>query len=279
MIRIVYGLAALIFLSVMPASAASSVYDHDSHVQVEDTKACNSCHEAKATSIKPERELCLECHDDAFLKEVIYLDLKTHHGPVWSFNHGTYVRTANKYDCSICHEQDWCLDCHAVGSADEMGRFSNSMVNVHRSDFHISHPIAARTNPQLCATCHERKFCNDCHDDFAPEDLSILSHRKGWSNRTTIPGGGVAHSNFNVNQCQTCHINSVLPSQEWSRSHAREARKNLATCQACHPEGDICLKCHSAVSGLGVNPHPKDWNNMDNRLRNSSDQRTCRKCH
>jgi hypothetical protein len=71
----------------------------------------------------------------------------------------------------------------------------------------------------------------------------------------------------------------VLPTHEWYPNHAREARKNLATCQACHPEGDVCLTCHSARTGLRVNPHPRDWDDIKDRLRDASDNRTCRKCH
>jgi hypothetical protein len=150
------------------------------------------------------------------------------------------------------------------------------MINVHRSEFHVTHPIAARTDPQLCSSCHENKFCVDCHARFAPEDLAILSHRKGWSGMTNTD---TQHDLFTSDMCQTCHPNSVLPSHEWSSVHAREARKNLVTCQACHPEGDICLTCHSARSGLRINPHPKDWDDMKDRLKDASDGRTCRKCH
>ena len=50
-------------------------------------------------------------------------------------------------------------------------------------------------------------------------------------------------------------------------------------CQACHPEGDVCLTCHSARTGLRFNPHPKDWDDMKDRIRDASDGRTCRKCH
>jgi hypothetical protein len=156
-----------------------------------------------------------------------------------------------------------------------MGAFSNNMIHVHRSDFHVTHPIAARTDPQLCNSCHEPKFCSDCHNDFAPADLAILSHRRGWSDGTL----GGAHAFFDDTQCQGCHINSVLPTHDWSNRHAREARKNLVTCQACHPEGDVCMTCHSAISGLRVNPHPSDWGSIKDNINKASGGSTCRKCH
>ena len=51
----------------------------------------------------------------------------------------------------------------AMARPDEMGELGNAMVNVHRSDFHVTHPIAARSDPQRCSSCHEPGFCQDCH--------------------------------------------------------------------------------------------------------------------
>jgi hypothetical protein len=85
--------------------------------------------------------------------------------------------------------------------------------------------------------------------------------------------GNVQHDIFTPDMCQACHPNLLLPAHQWSQSHAREARKNLVTCLSCHPGGDIFLTCHGAKKGL------KDWDKMKDRLRNASDNRTCRKCH
>lgn len=265
----------LLTLSLLGAtSALAAKFDHAAHNTYLDPLDCATCHVAGAKSIVPEFKVCLDCHDDAFVKEVNLPGLKTH-GPVWPLNHRAAAK-GNNPDCSACHQQSDCLDCHKAGFADEMGAFGNQMVNVHRSDFNVTHPIAARTNPQLCSSCHERNFCLDCHKGFAPADLAIASHRRGFTDGTL--GGN--HALFNETQCQTCHASgSVIPTGGWAPSHAREARKNLATCQACHPEGDVCLKCHSAVSGLRVNPHPKNWDDISGRLKRASDGKTCRKCH
>ena len=149
------------------------------------------------------------------------------------------------------------------------------LTNVHRSDFLVTHPIASRSEPQRCSSCHETRFCSDCHARFSPEDLAISSHRRGFSDGTL----GGAHAGFSDSQCATCHTNSVLPNHQWSAQHAREARKDLATCQACHADGETCLKCHSARSGLGANPHPANWKEISQRLENASHGKTCRRCH
>ena len=271
MIRILQLLTVGLLLGASTLWAAD--FKHDAHLDMAGDPPCITCHTADDQGIQPDKKVCLECHDQDFVNTVKLPGVLTH-DVTWALNHrGPAV--AKSIDCSACHEQDYCLDCHKAGRADEMGKLGNTMTNVHRSEFTVSHPIAARTNPQLCNKCHESKFCVECHDDFNRADLAVESHRKGFTNGTL----GGDHALFNDQQCQSCHPNSVLPSHQWTNSHAREARKNLATCQACHPDGDVCLKCHSAKSGLMANPHPRDWDDIKNRLQRASDAKTCRKCH
>ncbi|HAD04211.1 MAG: cytochrome C [Desulfuromonadales bacterium GWC2_61_20] len=271
MTRILLIVSAVLLLGGQPLWAAD--FDHAAHLAKVSEADCVTCHGEQPELIQPPAKACLDCHDQAFVAQVKFPALQTH-GPLWSFQHRPDAK-AGATDCATCHAQDFCLECHKAGRADEMGELGNNMANVHRSEFNVTHPIAARTNPQLCTSCHENGFCVDCHEDFNQADLALDSHRRGFTDGTL--GGN--HALFTEQQCQGCHPNSVLPSHQWSSSHAREARKNLATCQSCHPEGDVCLKCHSARSGLMVNPHPKDWDDIDNRLKSASDARTCRKCH
>lgn len=270
----------IIFSIILLAAGVSTVwgeevFDHRAHLEeyIPGT-SCDTCHVAKAKAIVPEKSVCLQCHEQPFIDGVSLPTPKTH-GPVWALNHRSEAK-AKAIDCSSCHEQKFCLDCHKAGFADEMGSFSNNMINVHRSDFQVSHPIAARTNPQLCASCHENGFCEECHNDFRRTDLAGVSHRRQWSD---MLAGGAPHENVDPNSCRSCHIGGILPSHEWTNGHAREARKNLATCQACHPDGQVCIKCHSAKSGLMANPHPGDWNNFKNRIRDTSNLKSCLPCH
>ncbi|PLY12545.1 MAG: cytochrome C [Desulfuromonas sp.] len=258
---------------IVPA-VAQVTFDHQAHLQNIDDQECETCHVADARSIVPEQQACLQCHDAAFLQNVVMPGTATH-GPLWGLEHRPFAKGAQS-DCASCHQQSDCLKCHQAGVADEMGDFGNTLANVHRSDFQVSHPIAARTDPQLCSSCHENDFCVDCHNAFAPADLALDSHRRGWSDLSV---GAASHADFDETTCDSCHSGSVLPSHDWSARHGREARKNLATCQACHPNGDICLTCHSATTGLRVNPHSKDWNEFSERLERASDGKTCRKCH
>lgn len=272
MTRILLIVSAVLLIGGPPLWAAD--FDHAAHLAKVKDADCVFCHGAEPEQIKPAAKACLDCHDQTFVDQVSFPALRTH-GPLWSFQHRPDAK-AGTNDCATCHAQEFCLECHQSGRADEMGELGNNMANVHRAEFSVTHPIAARTNPQLCSSCHENSYCVDCHEQFAPADLALDSHRRGWSDLTV---GGSPHGNFAPDSCQACHPNSVLPAHEWSSAHAREARKNLATCQACHPEGDVCLSCHSARTGLRVSPHPQDWSDIKDRLKNSSDGRTCRKCH
>ena len=258
------------------APAFALVFVHQDHQEYTEDEGCQFCHVEDARTIVPDQEVCLNCHETEFLRWVEVPSPATH-GPLWGFNHRQTAKNST-YDCSVCHQQDDCFECHRSGFADEMGELGNDMANVHRSEFTVTHPIAARTDPPLCGSCHEPESCRDCHAEFRREDLAFESHRRGFSSLAISPSG-VLHEQFDTSQCQSCHPDSVLPTHTWSNNHGREARKNLATCQTCHPQGDLCLKCHSARTGLRINPHPGDWSEFKDRLRNANTGKTCRKCH
>ncbi|MBD1400288.1 cytochrome c3 family protein [Pelovirga terrestris] len=270
-------LLILAFLLVGSSVAwAQMRFDHQAHVEEYAAGMdCTTCHTADAVSIIPDAETCLACHDSSYAEMTAFGSLNTH-GPMWARNHGS-MATGAAMDCNACHSQSYCMECHVSGFADEQGSFSNHMMNSHSSDFHITHPLAARGNQQTCASCHEPSFCTDCHSAFNRTDLTFDSHRRGFSDISV--GNNITHEQFNESQCQTCHTGSVLPSHQWSGNHAREARKNLATCQSCHPQGDVCMQCHSAKSGLMISPHPSNWGSGKNRLDSASGGRTCRVCH
>ncbi len=281
MIRSLLVSLTLVVLATVPAPAAD--FDHAAHQGYLPGEPCATCHVEGAASIVPEAKVCQNCHEAEFVAKVSFPGLKTH-GPAWGLSHRPFAK-GNAVDCAACHQQNFCLECHKSGFADEQGAFGNAMNNVHRSDFHVTHPIAARTDPQLCSSCHENRFCADCHDGFRfrTGDIGGASHRRtfdlGFPNADiTAIHAGIS----NIQLCDACHApGSVAPNiHTWQTDHAREARKNLASCQACHPDGNTCLKCHSAKSGVvGFNPHPKDWNDFKDRLKRATDGRTCRKCH
>ena len=217
---------------------------------------------------------CNECHKES--------GVAANHAAGWNVEHKLKAVKEGS-NCAACHDQAFCSDCHYGGGVDadlhvSQGRSPNYKPRSHRTDFREIHPILAADSPRSCEKCHAPKFCESCHAKFRPEELQFQSHRRGWSDLTTF-AGGPRHSTFTEGQCQTCHPNSVLPAHAWSREHAREAKRDLASCQACHADGDTCLKCHSARSGLRVNPHPDNWGDIKDRLNKAAGRRTCVKCH
>lgn len=221
-----------------------------------------------------EIKLCNECH--------IINNVEPNHGSFWMNEH-RYYREKLPSNCNDCHQQSFCADCHFGGGIDRdlnVSQFiADYMPKTHRTDWREIHPIKANDDPRTCYRCHDaQKFCSECHSKFNPNDLRFLSHRRGWSD-LEVRRGGPKHAQFTPAMCQACHPNSVLPVHNWSSSHAREARKNLATCQTCHSDGDVCFKCHSATTGLKVNPHPKNWSKISGRLSSAGSDRTCVKCH
>ncbi len=250
------------------AGAAEATFDHQVHLE-EYEGDCASCHQPGDLDIVPPRVRCEECHEADFL-DGVKIPARMTHDSFWYRDHGPYTKKEAR-NCESCHDDRYCFDCHRSGFADEQGK-----LNIHRSDYRVTHPIAARADARSCSVCHEERFCTDCHADFTPQDLAFASHRRGFSD---ITGFGTPHSAFTPAQCPTCHPGSVLTTHDWSDNHAREARRSLPTCQSCHPEGEVCLKCHSAREGLVVNPHPDNWGDIEDILNGAGDGRTCRRCH
>jgi hypothetical protein len=281
---------AILFIMLLVAGGsmvwAGIRFDHGAHLkEYVPGVTCDTCHLAGARRIVPDRQVCLSCHDQGLVNEASLSGTRTH-GPVWALNHRLEAKSS-AFDCAACHRQDYCLECHKSGFADEQGELGNNMINVHRSDFHVTHPIPARTDPQLCSSCHEPGFCSDCHNTFRRR----IGRASGPSHRRTFDLGltedpreiQAIHAGFDETvNCDTCHLQgTVVPSfHEWSLGHAREARRNLMACQTCHADGDTCLVCHRARGGVvGFNPHGRNWKDRQKRLNNASNGKTCKKCH
>jgi len=189
---------------------------------------------------------CAECHTGS--------GIPPSHGGGWQKEHRIPAGGPNR-NCYDCHDQGTCQDCHKGGGISTKLSASQWKRDVkpesHRSDWVSIHPIQASSNPQQCSRCHEPQFCANCHGRLDVASLTIRDHAKSGGTQAYI---------------------ASFPNQ-----HAAEARRNLASCQACHPDGNVCLTCHSAKIGVRVNPHPKDF--KADRIQSRSNNRSCRVCH
>ncbi len=244
--------AAISVLAITQAAAQKE--SHGDYKEMK-TAECNDCH--KGQGVAPN-------HDSNWLQQ--------HRLPA--------MRGAS--NCSECHDQAWCLDCHQGGGIDvdlSTRNYRRDYVpKSHRNDFLELHPLKAKMSPQTCNRCHDQKYCVVCHSRFQGPDLQFQSHRRQFTDAVSAVGPN--HALFTAADCQNCHPNGLLPSHNvWSANHATEARRNLRACQTCHSEGDVCMKCHSTRTGLKVNPHPRNWNAIKDNFKGRSGGRTCRQCH
>jgi hypothetical protein len=192
-------------------------------------KECNDCH--KGEGVAPN-------HDADFVR-----------------GHRVLASKAGN-NCSQCHSQAWCLDCHQGGGTGDDLNQSNARRDYepksHRSGWLQIHPIKAQDNQQQCYRCHDEKYCSACHNKLPRSGL----HSLGFvSHRTQTTG------------------------TEWGFAHGSEARKNLQACQTCHEDGSVCKTCHSTTSaaGGGVNPHPRGFKASNYKDRSNS--KVCLQCH
>ena len=270
--KTVLGIMALLMVPAVCAWAAYARMDHKPYAKVE-IQVCDECHKAQNVPM-------------------------THHS-MWVTDHRLYAEKKPN-NCKDCHQLSFCTDCHYGGGLTPDLQVSNFGADYtpksHRPDFIEIHPIKARMDPEACYRCHNAQtFCEECHEKFksAGAPLNIISHQQSWSDMT-VGAVGPMHKTFSPSQCQSCHPGGMLTQNVWSSEHAREARTNLQSCETCHPQGNVCIKCHSAVpgSGLMINPHPSGWTGtldaqghilsatgFAGRLQSAGGGRTCIRCH
>lgn len=251
--------------------AYAITFDHDRHLSM--TKIggqCVKCHQGVSStpgrSMFPPMSNCLNCHEhqEQFaqndcrachatnevhtLKPVTFLP----HDQRWPKRHGEFVRD-NPAACTVCHAQTYCDTCHDTAQSlrpelrnpDAIGREF-----VHRFDFLSRHGIEARSQPGQCNSCHTRTECDACHTRSgvsAGAEFGRNPHPTNWAS-----GSGAA-----------------------ANLHGREARRDIASCAACHDQGPVtnCIRCHK-VGGFGGSPHPPGW-----RTTQAPDSSSCTACH
>lgn len=227
---------------------------------------CVRCHtgvrEAGA-ALRPKMATCLACHphDEQFTPErcdTCHVNLETEgqlpashvvHDGDWLREHGARAQSASEL-CATCHSQRSCAACHGKTTATLPARlaFDNPLRStIHRANFIGRHAVEARAAPGTCSGCHDEVSCRGCHDRArvsATVAGATSPHGPGWVG-------------IDANE------------------HGRAARRDPASCAACHGGGgeQLCVGCHR-VGGSGGNPHPPGWSS-----RQPLSAMPCRLCH
>jgi hypothetical protein len=209
---------------------------------------CMACHRKDYRKVD-----CKMCHSDLVDSPSAPLGLYSHEGDFLK-RHGTLAR-GDRTVCEHCHRQQDCTDCHnrldALVPAERMSeRVDRSLV--HRADFLTRHPIDAKANPDSCRACHAETQCTACH-----EQSRVGQSKTGWDRPSPHPRGWAT--------------NTGSPD-----FHGRVARRDIASCAACHDQGaqSNCVECHKVGGQVGRKPHPAGW---DPQM--SKDSPACRACH
>lgn len=170
-------------------------------------------------------EDCRDCHSGSGVMD--------NHGAFFMNEHKQLAIKASS-NCADCHQQSYCLDCHKGGGLEvdmrkSLSRRGEYMPNTHRSDFISIHPVKAADNPRDCYRCHESSFCSDCHN------RQIQRNRSGMS----------------IKPHQPVFASPGVLASSWISDHSADARRNLQSCQGCHPQKSDCTNflCHPNLRG------------------------------
>jgi hypothetical protein len=205
----------------------------------------------------------------------------SHQAAGFELSHGPMAVEAPA-DCSVCHDRASCSTCHgaathlpeailmipAVGEAGPRGVQAPPRTggSFHEAGFATAHAAPASARQPDCTSCHSEGSCIECHDaqgspSFHPLNF-LASHGPEAYGRVSDCTSCHSAEAF----CRDCHLglglqgegSFVAPFHDnrplWVLSHPQAARQDLESCVSCHQQND-CLRCHSASSGFGVNPH------------------------
>jgi len=232
------------------------VLDHGASANA-GSATCSTCH-AEAS--------CRTCHGAAAIPAIDALTTPEEgptgvvvartrppgHLPDFATRHGA-AAASDLPRCASCHVENECAACHespgngAPAPEDVRedavtpgaGLFSHLepepfatpaddlRPGYHPENFILRHGADAFAVQTNCSDCHSIEvFCRECHS----------------SNGMGVDVNGGAGGAFHDAQ------------PNWLFEHGRAARQGLEECATCHQQTS-CLRCHSARSGLRINPH------------------------
>lgn len=298
--------------------------------------SCATCHTnpARAGDVAlPEVAVCARCHDEeaALQKVALPAEARASFSRTVHFSHerhlampevrgqcvpchagvahgtgtvGAFPPMQKCFDCHE-HEQQWqageCAPCH---DRDDMQGVLPQTFLRHGPGFATGHAALARKDEHVCAQCHTRNDCDDCHDigqglrveRRQPDALErSFVHRGDYLSRHSIEARADQASCMRCHSrssCDDCHLEHGVSDNRFAAAnphppgwvgsftgassfHGAAARRDIVSCAGCHDQGPAtnCIGCHR-VGAYGGNPHPSGWQSS----RTPNDQ-MCRYCH
>jgi c(7)-type cytochrome triheme protein len=308
-------------------------------------EVCDSCHGDQHPRVADgEKPHCADCHTHVdgqrvtattiFPKPNLIFSHKAHldrgtdcatcHGDMTKVARATIAQLPKEADCLTCHDgqqaSDRCGTCHPSGTDGRLLTVSTDITAPkllpkgraargaeHDLAFVQDHVGISKANPELCASCHDDKFCADCHagpirpmrlhaDDYLThhaidarantQDCSschqLQTECRGCHLRVGVTADG-DESAFGVGSSLRFHPAGWAGPPGGPQGHALPAQRNISTCVSCHGE-DTCLACHAttgaATPGLDVSPHGAGFAGSARcTALEGRNRRVCLKCH
>lgn len=305
-------------------------FDHNKHFA--QGIRCQSCHQEFPHTpkglAKPKMDVCFNCHGLNHGQQGQRATAKcdachtgdfnlrpANHSPAWarSDHKNTNMKSAN---CSMCHKQDFCVNCHSKRSVNKVEFRIYKPDNAPMKSKGLKVATNGKVTASKCAPCHgnfnRERFptlnfkhsvhfnrgvgCDKCHESFP--------HRRERQLKpyTEIPKmslcfrcHGLSHGKqktFATGDCSACHpvgfqLKPATHDRNWVKSppfnHKKEAKADRSQCSMCHKQ-TFCNNCH----GLEPIPHEKDWKDLHGTTvagiartiaKPSFDQLSCNNCH
>jgi nitrate/TMAO reductase-like tetraheme cytochrome c subunit len=210
-------------------------------------------------------DYCATCHIKSKFCDACHGMAIPHPTEFKEKSHPEVVKTAAA-KCAMCHGDlattTFCNDCH---HGSKVGWTFDAKV-----PWKNQHATAVTKNgiDKCFVTCHDQKFCLDCHTKTKP--LPTSHKAANWlhrANKDPFAKDKAVHAGNatqNIKACEICHGTGGTASAfcmgchkqpmphtaEFKSFHAKTGRSNPAVCANCHQFKELCSNCHHKGSSL-----------------------------